>query len=104
MPGTSDDGPRRLSRGLGSVARRLGSPPPVVLATVFNRWPEVVGPGLATRCRPLAVREGALMVAVEELGWATEVRFLAPGILARAAELAGQPVAERLEVRVRPSR
>lgn len=104
LPTAGSDGPKRLAAGLGAVARRLGSPPPPVLSVVFARWAEVVGPALATRSRPVAVRDGALVVAVAEPGWATELRFLAPEILRRAAELAGQPVAERIEVRVRPPR
>ncbi|MEO6120679.1 MAG: DUF721 domain-containing protein [Acidimicrobiales bacterium] len=104
LPDATGGGPRRLSSGLNLVARRMGSPPPAVLSTVFHRWSDVVGPALAARCRPLAVRDGALVVTVEEPGWATEVRFLGPSILARAEQLAGQPVAGRLEVRVRPAR
>lgn len=104
LPGQAAEGPRRLRAGLGSVARRLGSPPPEVLAAVFDSWPELVGTELAGRCRPVAVRGGVLVVAVDGPGVATELRFLAAGILRRAQELAGQPVAERLEVRTGPPR
>lgn len=102
LSGPTGEGPRRLVTGLGSVSRRMGAPPPPVLVVVFGKWAEMVGPALAERCRPLVVRNGALIVAVDEPGWATELRFLAPAILRRAEELAGQPVAERLEVRVIP--
>jgi len=101
---TDRPGPRRLTDGLASVARSLGAPAPEALAVVFARWAEVVGPSLAGRCRPHAVRSGSLVVVVDEPGMATEVRFLGSAILARAAALAGAPVAERVEVRVRPPR
>lgn len=94
----------RLAQGLAGVARRLGSPPPAALAVVFGRWEEIVGPALAGRCRPLAVRRDVLVVAVAEPALATEVRYRAASLLARAAELAGGPVATTVEVRVRPRR
>lgn len=103
LPGAAGEGPRPLVSGLGSVSRRMGAPPPSVLVVVFAKWAEMVGPALAERCRPLVVRDGALIVAVDEPGWATELRFLGPAILRRAEELAGQAVADRLEVRVRPA-
>lgn len=101
LPAASGDGPRPLSAGLGSVARRLGSAPPSVLAVVFGGWEELVGAGLSTHCQPVAVRDDALIVVISDPAWATELRFLAPSILRRAEELAGRPVAGRLEVRVR---
>jgi len=68
---------------------------------VFGRWQELVGSSLAACCQPVAVRDGVLVVAITDPAWATELRFLAPSILRRVEELAGRPVASRLEVRVR---
>lgn len=73
-----------------------------MLDAVFGRWEEVVGAVMAAHSRPLSIRGATLVVAVEEPGWATELRYLAPSILARVADLAGPGAADRLEVRVKP--
>ncbi|MGH8989242.1 MAG: DUF721 domain-containing protein, partial [Acidimicrobiales bacterium] len=62
-----------------------------------------VGPHLSRHVRPLRLEAGTLLVAVDEPPWATEVRALGPGILARLTEEAGEPL-DRLEVVVRPAR
>jgi predicted nucleic acid-binding Zn ribbon protein len=72
------------------------------LASVFSRWEEVVGPGAAAHCRPLSLVRGTLVVAVDEPGWATELRYGSAILLARLAEVVGDGVARRVEVRVRP--
>jgi len=104
VTGMTNGPPVHLSQGLAGLARRLGSPPPAVLATVFGRWAEIVGPGPAERCRPLSVRRDVLVVAVTDSAMATEARYQAANWLRRAAELAGCAVARSVEVRVRPPR
>ncbi|MGH9164578.1 MAG: DUF721 domain-containing protein [Acidimicrobiales bacterium] len=103
LPEHRGEGPRRLTSGLAGVTRKMGGPSPAVLAVVFGRWPEVAGPDLAGRCQPLAVRRGALVVAVSDPTMASELRWAAPGLLRRAEELAGVAVAERVEIRVQPA-
>jgi predicted nucleic acid-binding Zn ribbon protein len=73
------------------------------LGTVFSRWDELVGPVVARHVRPLRLEGGTLLVAVDQPPWATQVRVLAPGILARLAEQTGEPLGQ-LEVVVRPAR
>lgn len=69
---------------------------------VFGRWDEVVGPALAANARPVRLEHGTLLVEVDEPAWATQVRYLAPDVIARLAEISGVTV-ERIEVRVRRS-
>ncbi len=73
------------------------------LGTVFSRWEEIVGPAVARHVRPIRLEGGTLLVAVDQPAWATQVRALAPGILARLGEEAGE-LLDRLEVVVRPPR
>ena len=84
------------------VAGRLGTAPVAALETVFGRWDEAVGPVEAVHCRPLSLDGPTLVVAVDESGWASALRSLGPQLLRRLEEVGGMPVAERLEVRVRP--
>ena len=67
---------------------------------MFARWEELAGPGLGVHARPVRLRDGVLVVSVDQPAWATELRLLGPGLLARIAEATGvRP--DRLEVRVK---
>jgi predicted nucleic acid-binding Zn ribbon protein len=89
--------------GSGSAAPRRAAVPAAALGTVFSKWEELVGPAVAKHTRPLRVESGTLVVAVDQPPWATQVRVLAPHILARVSERTGEPF-ERLDVVVRSLR
>ena len=97
------DEPKRVSESLRRVAAHLGAPDPDTLGVVFSHWEETVGPGLADHTRPVSLSGDSLVVEVSESAWATQIRFLEADLLARLAEVAGRPVAARIEVRVRPA-
>jgi predicted nucleic acid-binding Zn ribbon protein len=96
--------PRRLGESLDGFARRLGVPETGALGLVFQRWEEVVGPSVAAHVTPVSLVQGVLKVAVEDPAWATQFKFVAPGLLARLANDLGDGVVERVEVRVERSR
>ena len=100
--GRNTDGPVPLSDVLAALSERIGMAAPDVLAVVFGRWEQLVGPSVAAHVRPLRLHEGTLVLAADHPAWATQVRHLAPEIIAKIAE-ACAPAAppERLEVRVR---
>lgn len=123
--GGVDAGPRPLAESLDDVVGGLappgavvrGAPDPAtrhgegsgapgppsaeVLGTVFSKWAELVGPAVARHTRPLRLTGATLVVAVDQPPWATQVRMLAPGILARLYECTGDRL-DHLEVIVRP--
>lgn len=85
------------------VSERLGGPRPDVLTALFGRWETIVGEAMAAHVRPTRLHDGALVVACDHPAWATQVRHLAPDILARIREACGADAApERIEVRIRP--
>ena len=104
-------GPRRgdgpdpvpLSASLDRLASRLGAPGVEALSTVFTRWSEVVGPVVADHTKPVALRDGVLVVAVDDPGWATQLRYLGASIIDRFRELIGEGAIVRIDVRVRRS-
>jgi predicted nucleic acid-binding Zn ribbon protein len=85
---------------LEQVARRLGAPGATALTSVFGHWEEIVGPSVAAHSRPLTLRDGVLRVEVDEPGWATQLRFLAPDIVRRCGEVgtAGEVVSVEVKV------
>jgi predicted nucleic acid-binding Zn ribbon protein len=102
LPGGGDDEPSRLREGLQPVVRRLGGPSIAAVDGVFGRWEEIVGARLAGHTRPISLRDGRLVVGVDDPAWATQVRFLEAEVLARVAEVLGPGEVSAIDVRVRP--
>ena len=101
--GRRRDGPVPLAEALGALANRLGLGRGDVVATVFGRWEDLVGPAVAAHTRPLRLDAGTLHLAVDHPAWATEVRRMAPKLLHLLADACGEGQAPTgLEVHVRP--
>ena len=92
--------PRPVAAGLDALARRLGAPAASSLGAVFGRWKETVGDGLAAHCRPVALHDGILTVAVDQPVWATQLRYLTPQLLEKLAVAVGPNLVGRVEIRV----
>ena len=100
--GRFTDGPVPLSEALGAVASQLGAGHADVVRTVFGEWESLVGSAVADHVRPIRVDGDTLVVSADHSAWATQMRQLAPEILARVAAACGARHApDRLEVRVR---
>jgi predicted nucleic acid-binding Zn ribbon protein len=84
------------------VLRGLGAPGAEALSVVFTAWDDIVGPRIAAHARPTTIDGDCLVVAVDEPGWATELRFLQADLIRRLEVAAGGPVVTRIEPRVRP--
>ena len=98
-----DDAPVQISEALGEVVSRLGAGRVEVVASVFTGWERIVGSSVAAHVRPLRVDGTTLVVAADHPAWATQLRHMAPEILARVAQACGGTDApQRLEIRVRP--
>ena len=94
--------PVRLDGVLDQVARTAGLPASSVLKSVFGRWDEIVGTGVADHAQPLSLVDGKLVIAVDQPGWATQVRYLSSQIVTRVNDIAGPGAVEEIHVRVRP--
>jgi predicted nucleic acid-binding Zn ribbon protein len=100
--GSRGDEPRPVAESLDRLAKSLHTPTPRVLTSVFAHWDDVVGDMIARHVRPVSLDGDTLVVAVDEAAWATQLRFLEADLLAKLAERAGDAVATRIVVRVRP--
>ncbi|MDH4352389.1 MAG: DciA family protein [Actinomycetota bacterium] len=70
----------------------------VAVGGVEGRWDQVVGPDLAAHCRPDGCRDGVLTVRAESTAWATQVRLLAPTLVARLNADLGDGTVTRVAV------
>lgn len=93
--------PERADNVVASLASALGIESPRVLSAVFNRWSDLVGSDVASKCSPVSLRKGVLVVATESPGWAAQLRYLGPKVLAAVNDAAGATIAKRLEVSIR---
>jgi predicted nucleic acid-binding Zn ribbon protein len=92
--------PRPVRESLEHLARRLGAPTASALGAVFSQWEEAVGPSVAAHARPVSLADGVLVVVVDQPGWATQLRYLSTDLLQRLADVAGDGVVGRIEIRV----
>jgi predicted nucleic acid-binding Zn ribbon protein len=94
--------PRRVGESLDRVASSMGVSRASTLSAVFASWAEMVGDSVAQHSRPRSLRDGTLVVAVDEPAWATQLRWLEADLLTRLNEVLGAGQVARIEVRVLP--
>ena len=95
------DEPRPIGEGIDRVLKGLGNPGVRASTTVFGAWAELVGEEVAAHARPVSLDGGCLLVAVDAPVWATKVKFGQSALLRHCAEVLGEGVVTRLEVRIR---
>lgn len=92
----------RDPQSLESSVRRLvsehGWETDVAVHTLFGRWAEIVGPEVAEHCTPQGFADGELQVAADSTAWATQLRWLAPTVVARMNEDLGHGTVLRIKV------
>lgn len=65
---------------------------------MFGRWAAIVGPEVAAHSAPESLTEGRLRVAADSTAWATQLRLLAPALVARLNAELGHGSVLRIEV------
>jgi len=93
------DDPQRLGQAIGGLLDQHGWQQRAAIGSVFGRWAEIVGPGLAAHTRPDSFADGELAVTADSTAWATQVRLLAPQLLRRLAAELGDGTVRRVKVR-----
>lgn len=91
---------------LGAAINRLiterGWETPAAVGGVMGRWPQIVGEHLANHCVPLHYDENpdarVLTVQCDSTAWATQLRLLAPRLMARLNEDLGQGTVRLIKV------
>ncbi|ESQ05326.1 DUF721 domain-containing protein [Streptomyces sp. CHA1] len=77
--------PLPLASAITRLMTERGWEKPAAVGGVMGRWPQIVGPDLANHCVPERYDEDArvLTVRCDSTPWATQVRLLAPQLVAR---------------------
>jgi predicted nucleic acid-binding Zn ribbon protein len=77
--------PLPLGAAISRLITERGWETPAAVGGVMGRWPQLVGPEVAQHCAPQRYDEDArvLTVQCDSTAWATQLRLLAPQLVAR---------------------
>jgi len=101
LPDHADGGPRPVGAPLERLMHHLGAPKVETVRSLFDRWPDAVGAQVAAQASPISLKDGVLVVGVDDPAWATQLRFLEAELLGRLAAEFGADEVTSIEVRVR---
>ncbi|WP_207925861.1 DciA family protein [Actinocrispum wychmicini] len=96
--GADNRDPQRFGQILGRIATDRGWSEQLANGEVFGRWTALVGAEIAEHAKPLALRDGELIVQASSTAWATQLRLLQRQLLAKIAKGVGPNVVKRLKV------
>jgi predicted nucleic acid-binding Zn ribbon protein len=91
--------PQLVESALLGLASSRGWTQTLQIASVLGRWDVVVGEQIAQHCKPDTFSGGVLLVRADSTAWATQLKLLAPTILARLQAEIGPDVLLQLTVR-----
>ena len=97
-----NDDPAPIGAALDRVLGYLRAPAARTVKTVFTEWPALAGPQVAAHAQPIALRDGELLVEVDDPAWASQLRWLEPELRTRLGALPGAPQIDRIRFRLRP--
>ena len=98
-PGPDGRDPQGFGASISRLVTERGWQTPVAVGGVIGRWDQVVGSGVAAHCVPESFEESVLVIRTDSTAWATQMRLLAPTVLARLTEELGSGVVQRLVVK-----
>jgi len=83
------------------VMQRLGLAQRLQQSQISQRWPELVGSDIARHAQPVSLKNGLLVVAVDNSAWLQELdRNYKPLILQKIRDCAGQTAVQKLVFRI----
>jgi len=101
MSGAGDDprDPKRAGRVLDSYIADRGWEISVSIHTLLERWADVVGESVAAHSTPETYDGGVVVVRTDSTAWATQLRTIAPQIVAKLNAAVGDGSVTLVEVR-----
>jgi predicted nucleic acid-binding Zn ribbon protein len=91
--------PQPLGDALKGWLSTTGAAREVTRASLFTRWAEIVGAGVADHCRPVPLVDGELVLQAESTAWATQLRLMASTILKRVNAEIGRGTVTRIRTK-----
>lgn len=82
---------------LATIASKWGMENPMEVASLFNSWEKIVGPDIASKCRPSSLKDGVLKVRTSSPAWASQFRYLGPELIRRVNGELGKPLVKEVK-------
>ncbi len=96
--GPDDRDPQPIAVSVDDLVSERGWSEPIAVGGVEGRWSQIVGDDIAGHCVPEEFEAGRLTVRTDSTAWATQVRMLAPTLLARLNNELGAGTVTHLQV------
>ena len=93
------DEPSQLGDVLGELVNQQGWTEKLAAQRVFTDWPKIVGAEVAQHSEVIAFDDAEVEVRTDSTAWATQLRLLAPRIVAKLNEEFGDGSVLRIVVR-----
>jgi predicted nucleic acid-binding Zn ribbon protein len=93
-----DRDPQPLDAALTRVVDDHGWQVDLKVASMFARWPDLVGPEVGAHSRAESFADGKLVVRTDSSAWATQLKLLAPSVVRRLNEDLGHGTVVVMEV------
>jgi predicted nucleic acid-binding Zn ribbon protein len=93
-----DRDPQPLGRSVERLIAERGWQAEAAVGGVIGRWDLIVGPEMADHCAPEGYADAVLTVRADSTAWATQVRLLAPMLVARLNAECGEGSVSRVHV------
>ena len=93
-----DRDPKLLADAVEDLVRRKGWATDLSVHTLLGRWGLLVGSSVAAHSRPEAYADTVLTVRTDSTAWATQLRMMAPRLVARLNEQLGEGTVTRVTV------
>ncbi|TAN24176.1 MAG: DUF721 domain-containing protein [Actinomycetota bacterium] len=94
-----DEDTPRINETLKSLAKSMRMPANTSTHEVFDRWPDIVGPYLATQSKPLSIQGSSLIVAAANPAVAKELSLSGPSIANLINGFLKTQVVDKIEVK-----
>lgn len=95
-PGERD--PLRLAATVDGLVTDQGWRRTLDEASLAPRWAAIVGHAVAQHCRPESLAGGVLTIRAESTAWATQLRLMSRGLIARITAEAGEGIVTKVQV------
>ena len=93
-----DRDPKPLGAALDRLVESRGWGTEVSVHVLLGRWPALVGPELAAHSGPEGYADTVLTVRTDSTAWASQVRLLAPNLVAKLNQQLGDGTVSRVKV------
>jgi predicted nucleic acid-binding Zn ribbon protein len=94
-----DRDPQLLSSALDRLADSQGWTREINVRLLLGKWPSLVGPVNAAHSTPISYQDTVVTVQAESTAWATQLRWIAPQLVAKLNSELGDGTVTRVDIR-----